>query len=442
MPRVTFPVPHDLGGWAVTPSVALRTTYYSNSLNPGARRFDPRFFTLDPSDPRLIPIAPNDPKASDVLLFDPTDPALVLGDDLVRNYAEIAVDVRPPAFARIYQNGDGEPTYKHVVEPYGVYRRIAGVGDYDRILLFDETDAIVNTNEIEYGIVNRWFVRRRERGIASSGGRRRREREREAGEETATAEDEERDEAEQPATQPHELLSLTVRQKYFFDPTFDGALSRTRRNQFYPINTFSGFSYGGIERRFSPVNVVLRARPLSTLFADLRFDYDVQRNGIKDVALTAGARGRTWSVNQTYYFARRFRALRGRIEPGTYAGNQWITAFDLGDVRRGLYGGTRLNIDFTDRVDESDPSTDLSEGRLLNSRSFLGYSWDCCGVQLNYDTFNLPSGLRRESRLYFTFSLAGLGSIGNENIGQPTQTRRINRGRGRRAQLDLPVDEQ
>ena len=91
----------------------------------------------------------------------------------------------------------------------------------------------------------------------------------------------------------------------------------------------------------------------------------------------------------------------------------------------GLYGGTRLNIDFTDRVDESDPEMKLSEGRLLNTRSFLGYSWDCCGVQLNYDTFNLPSGLRRESRLYFTFSLAGLGSIGNENIGQPAQTLRF-----------------
>ena len=75
----------------------------------------------------------------------------------------------------------------------------------------------------------------------------------------------------------------SAKRQLLFDPTFDGALSRTRRNQFFPINTFSGFSYGGIERRFSPVNVVLRARPLSTLFADLRFDYDVQRHGIKDV---------------------------------------------------------------------------------------------------------------------------------------------------------------
>lgn len=445
MPRFTFPVPLDLDGWAITPSLTLRSTFYSNSLNPQARRFDPRFFTLDPNDPRLIPVTPSsDTGGVDVItFFDPNNPSLVVGENLTRNYAELAVDVRPPAFARVFTNDEGQPAYKHVVEPYLVYRKIGGIGDdISRVILFDERDAVADTNELEYGIVNRWFVRRRERGIAGGGGggrKRRAERAREG--ENDDDEDEDEDERESGGEgQPHELLSLTVRQKYFFDPTFGGALSRTRRNQFYPITTFSGFSYGGIERRFSPVNVVLRARPLSTLFADLRFDYDVQRNGIKDVALTAGARGQTWSVNQTYYFNRRFRAFRGRVEPGTYSGNQWITAFDLGDVKRGLYGGTRLNIDFTDRVDESNPEEELSEGRLLNTRSYLGYAWDCCSVQLNYDTFNLPSGLRRESRVYFTFSLAGLGSIGNESIGQPAQTRRINRGRGRRNLLALPED--
>jgi hypothetical protein len=214
-----------------------------------------------------------------------------------------------------------------------------------------------------------------------------------------------------------------------------------RRNQFYPINTFSGFSYGGIERRFSPINVDARVRPLSALFGDLRFDYDVQRNGIKDVALTAGARGKRWSASETYFFARRFRALEGRVEPGTYSGNQWITSFDLGDATRGLYGGSRLNIDFTKRIDVNDPTGLLTGPRLLNTRTYMGYQWDCCGVQFNVATYNLPSNLRKETQFYFTFTLAGLGSIGNENIGQPAQTRRIARGRGGRlTQLDLPED--
>src|ERR1051325_9003322 len=49
--------------------------------------------------------------------------------------------------------------------------------------------------------------------------------------------------------QPYEFLSVTLRQKYFFDPNFGGALTPGRRNQFFPINTFSGFTYGGVPRR-------------------------------------------------------------------------------------------------------------------------------------------------------------------------------------------------
>ena len=83
----------------------------------------------------------------------------------------------------------------------------------------------------------------------------------------------------------------------------------------------------------------------------------------------------------------------------------------------------------------------LSGGGLVNTRSYLGYAWDCCGVQLNVATFDLPAGGRRETNIYFTFTLAGIGSIGNENVGQPAQTRRLARGgRGRLSQLELPED--
>jgi len=415
-PRFTFPLPLDLGGWAITPAVALRATFYSNSLNPAARRFNPRTFTLDPTDPRLDPTSGY--TGPPITLFDPLNPPLVLGDNVSRGYAEVTVDVRPPALGRVFTHDDGTPYLKHLVEPYAVYRLIAGVSNFERIPRFDERDAVANTNEIEYGIVNHFFVRRTERGA--------------------------KDNADEDGTggQPHELLSVAVRQKYYFDPTFGDAFDPNLRNQFYPINVFSGFGAGGIERRFSPINFEARLRPISSLFADIRADYDVQRNGFKDVAVAAGVRRRTWSINETWFFNRRFRALRGRVEPGTFAGNQWITAFDLGDQRKGIYGGTRLNIDFTNRIDEADTVDGISEGRLLNTRSYLGYSWDCCGLQANYATFNLPSGVRRESQVFITFTLAGIGSFGNQNIGQPAQTRRISRTRaGRNDQPDLPEDQ-
>ena len=61
----------------------------------------------------------------------------------------------------------------------------------------------------------------------------------------------------------------------------------------------------------------------------------------------------------------------------------------LGDDIRGLYGGSRINYDFTNRFISD---TQVSTGRLMNSRTYFGYSWDCCGVQFNYNTFK--AGLR------------------------------------------------
>src|SRR5262249_22921871 len=51
-------------------------------------------------------------------------------------------------------------------------RRIAGVGpEFDKIIRFDERDAVADTNEFEYAVVNRFFVTR---SISDVSGRRRR----------------------------------------------------------------------------------------------------------------------------------------------------------------------------------------------------------------------------------------------------------------------------
>ena len=39
--------------------------------------------------------------------------------------------------------------------------------------------------------------------------------------------------------------------------------------------------------------------------------------------------------------------------------------------------------------------------------------WDCCGVALEFNQFDL--GLRTESRFSFLFMLKGIGSFGNLN---------------------------
>src|SRR6266851_4397360 len=221
-------LPLSFAGWSLTETGGARVTYYSNSIDPTTK--------------------------------------LVLARDVVRGYGELEFDLRPPALARNFRRSDGSILFRHTIEPYVIYRRIAGIDDFDRILRFDFLDAIADTNELEYGLTNRFYVRRSTENV---------------GKKAALAA---RGKKAPLSTQPYEALSVTIRQKYFFDPYFGGALKPGQRNQFYPIDTFSGFSYGAVPRKFSPLNVNVRYRPSEHLFADFRTDLNTNGGGLRDMA--------------------------------------------------------------------------------------------------------------------------------------------------------------
>jgi LPS-assembly protein len=407
-----FSVPFDLpGGWGVTATAKVRATYYSNSLDSVSR--------------------------------------LVLSRDVVRGYGEFNLDVRPPALARNFRHGDDTFWFRHVVEPYFTYRKIGGISNFERIIRFDYTDAIADTNEFEYGVVNRFFTRRStesvtgevsaKTGARRDGGRGAKKDDEKSEEEKDRATAEPTPEAEGagrqlnganslPLTrQPFEFLSITLRQKYFFDKTFGGALTPGQRNQFYPINTFSGFTYGGVPRRFSPLFVEARLReaPVSDreLYADVRMNLDVlgEGGGLRDLAVGGGvkrrvARLRALEIFQTFYYTRavtlapslqQFNDRRGN-EPGTLQGSQWSPAFFLGDRARGLFGGASFFFDFQNRPGRGSSS-------LVSSVVTVGYTWDCCAVTAQNFTFN--TGLRAENRVVFSFRLNGIGAFGTEQIG-------------------------
>jgi len=379
----------------------------------------------------------------------------VLPQNVTRAYGEFSIDVRPPALAKNFHHRDGSFSFRHVIEPYVTYRKIGGVSDFHRVIRFDELDAVADTNELEYGVTNRFFLRRSAESIgarsrAKSATDRRgetdRRREEDRNERRRGGEEEDTDEKgvpkntrvsgvltalqnQSPLTkQPYEFLSVTLRQKYFFDPDFGGALIGGRRNQFFPINTFSGFTYGGVPRRFSPLNVEARLRtPTSAeseLFADVRTDLDTlgEGGGLRDLAVSFGTRRRAAFLRvieayQTFYYTRavtlapsiaRFSDRFGK-EPGTLQGSQWSPSVFLGDRDRGLFGGASFFFDFQNRPGKGSSS-------LISSVVTVGHAWDCCAVTGQYFTFNV--GLRQENRVVFSFRLNGIGTFGTEQIGQ------------------------
>ena len=66
-------------------------------------------------------------------------------------------------------------------------------------------------------------------------------------------------------------------------------------------------------------------------------------------------------------------ATPNAFEPGTFAGDQVGATIQAGDDSRGVYGGSRISYDFTNRFVTD---TEVSRGRLINSRSYIGYAWD------------------------------------------------------------------
>ncbi len=291
---------------------------------------------------------------SDSLRIDEEGNAEVGSDNFNRRYFDLRLDLKGWGLSRVYERQEG--SWKHLIEPQVRYRWTHGIEDFDQIIRYDEEDAIANTNEVEYSLVNRIFVKRRSRQGSFT----------------------------------HEWLSLRVGQKYFIDPDFDGAWQLGRFNQFFPLNTLTGFPYGGLRRRFSPLTSVARFNPSRGTSFDMRGDFDLEFNRFRNFSLTGFYYKPRFSVATTYF-------LTQRLEPGTFENNQLQSQIRYGNLQRGLSASTVF-------------SYDAREKRFLNSRSRVNYFWDCCGVSVEFQRLNV--GLRREREIRFSFFLKGIGAFG------------------------------
>lgn len=359
-----FTVPIYTKYFNVTASASARVTYYSNSLD--YRRN-------------------------------------VISTDLIRKYGQFTLDIRPVALARNFYGKENKFKFRHVIEPFLTYRFVKGVDNFNKIIRFDYIDTITNTNELEYGITNRFYTRRYSEALTKEAQKRLR--------------DDGESKQDDLSIQPYEIFSVTVRGKYFFDKTFGGALVAGRRNQIEPITALSFYSFGGAARRFSPINIDATYRPQKTVFVSTRMDWGLYGDGLRDISATVGYDTKMFKLFQTLYYTRRVTLIPSlaqyarpdRSEPGTLRGAQWSPSIFVGNRDKGPYGGASLFFDFENRR-----AANLNP--LISSLYTIGYAYDCCSMALQYYTFNV--GARRENKVVFSFRLNGIGSFGTEQFAQ------------------------
>jgi hypothetical protein len=88
------------------------------------------------------------------------------------------------------------------------------------------------------------------------------------------------------------------------------------------------------------------------------------------------------------------------LEPGTFKNNQLQGQVALGNLERGISVSSTL-------------SYDTQAKRLLSHRSRLNYFWDCCGVSVEFEGFNV--GVRAEQQFRFSIFFKGIGRFGTIN---------------------------
>jgi LPS-assembly protein len=316
-PRVTVPL--HIGPWlGVTASAAFRTTYFSDSL---------------------------------------VSPTLLSGRSITRNTGEFTVDLRPPALERFFERPKSKLKFKHTVEPLLAYRYVTGVNNFADFIRFDSDSILTDTNETEYGITQRLFVKRGD-------------------------------------AQPVEFLSWRVVQKHFFDPTFGGALVPGQRNVFQTLNSFTSFAFASTPRNWSPIISDVKITPGGSYDAEQILEYDPQLQKVT----TIGTLLKVKPYSEFFATIAHFR-LQGDpvLQP---LANQVRALFGYGNLtRRGFNAAGGI-------------SYDLTNSALQNQLVQVSYNGGCCGIALEYRRIALGQ-VRTENQFRVAFIIANIGTFGN-----------------------------
>ena len=350
-------------GWTFRPQIGGRETFYTERVVPG-------------SSATVIGIPVQDP--------------------MNRTVGNASFELRPPTLSKIFDRKPFGYAVKHTVEPYAVYRYQGGIGDFSQIIRFDFRDILADTNEVEYGFVNRIFAKKTKLSPHCF-----QHPEYAKISENLTSEPEEGVGICKDKSAPaQEIFSWVIAQKYFGNPTFGGALVPGQRNVFDTTADFTGIAFLSEPRIWSPVVSRLRASAGLTDFQwDL--DYDPVLHQVNASTFFAGYRWGNLYLNggQTYVNLPGQQAVNnGQVVPSVY--NQWRLGAIYGAMnKRGLSGAFSVGID--------------SQTNLLQSATIqTNYNWDCCGVAFQYSRWAF-SPLNTENAFRFSLSLTNFGTFGS-----------------------------
>ena len=330
------------GGFSLEPGVSVGITGYTNSYSTNTTTYTPVTSCFG------YPSCPPQPTVSEALA----------NSALFRKDADLTFDMRTPTLERIYS----PPKWlhlggkvKHVIEGEAKYEYVSGIDNFQRIIHFDETDIISNTNQLTFYLANRLY-RKDKLGNVS------------------------------------EILSWKVAWAHYFDPTFGGAVIPGVRNVVLTAEDLTPFAFLDGPRTYSPITSSLTLSPVPLFSFEWHTDYDPLRKKFVDQTVSA-------IVRKGKYFAS--------------IGENSITTLPLlvPQANQISFGGgygaaIRRGWNVAATVTE-----DLLLSRTLFEFVQASYNTDCCGFSFQLRRINF--GIRNDNQYLFSFSLANLGTFGS-----------------------------
>jgi LPS-assembly protein len=375
--------PFSLGGWRFRPSVAMRETFYSRS------RFR--------STPGGLPLEDTAP--------------------LNRTDGEVQVDVRAPVLERTFDSGWVKRLLKHdvkhTIEPEVTYRYVGGISNFQDILRFDRVDVASDTNEIQYGATQRLFLKKtgdKPCRAANSGANAdevlgpTEGAEGEVGEPVGvmgSAAAGGKGETAEQVCGNREWISWQLTQKYFFDPTFGGAVTAGPRSILDTTLAFSGIAFLTQPRSISPLLSRLRVRTSEKTDVEWDFDYDTGEKKFtsSNVYLDVHEGNAFGGISYAWLDAPARSYVGGVLSP--------VAEFSQMRVLAGFGKPTLAGPSLA-----ANAGIDLNLGTVQYGAIQASYNWNCCGLSVEYRKYELGTA-RNENSYRFNFTLANIGTAGN-----------------------------
>jgi len=291
-----------------------------------------------------------------------TSAPVLSNQSITRNDGEFTLDLRLPALQRYFEPAPADKSksrkrYKHTIEPSITYRYVTGIDNFPQLIRFDAGSTLSNTDEVQYGITQRFWMK--------------------------SGDD-----------QPQELVSWSLLQKHYFDPTFGGAIVAGQRNVLETFESVSPFAFAFGPRNSSPIVSDFKITPAGRFDTEQLLEYDPQLRKITAI----GTLMKLKPYSEFFVTVAHFRLQADPLlQP--LANQVRVLLGYGGETRRGFNVTTGISYDITNSA-------------LQNQLAQISYNGKCCGIALEYRRIALGQ-VRTDNQFRVAFIIANIGTFGN-----------------------------